>query len=119
MTITMDERLWEVLTQANEDYSGLYEIVWAFRKRFMPDAGEPELIAAAAAAVRSLLDNGLVRLVRFRQKPEQEVVEVPSDEVSSVLESGDSWRPPKSWEDPYPSVDATEAGRRAWRRTPQ
>ena len=115
----MDERTREVLTQANEDYSGLYEIVWAFRSRLMPDAGEPELISAAAEAVRALVDRGYIRLVRFRQKPEQEVVEVPPSEVAAVLDSTDSWRPPRSWEDAYPSVDATEAGQRAWRTSPR
>lgn len=115
----MDERAWEVLTQANEDYAGLYELVWAFRTRFMPDASEEELIRAAADAVRSLLDSGYVRLVRFRQKPEQEVTEVPAGEVASILDSASSWRPPGSWEDAYPSVDATDSGARAWRRAPQ
>jgi isopropylmalate/homocitrate/citramalate synthase len=115
MTASMDERTWEVLTQANEDYSGLYEIAWAFRSRFLPNADEAALIAAATDAVRALLDRGYIRLVRFRQKPE-EVAEVPPDEVASVLASPDSWRPPRSWEEAYPSVDATETGERAWRR---
>ena len=115
----MDGLTSEVLTQASEDYSGLYEIVWAFRARFMPDSSEAELVAAAATAVRSLLDRGYIRLVRFRQQPEEEVVEVPENEVAAVLESADSWRPPSSWEEPYPSVDVTEAGKRAWRRSPQ
>ena len=55
-------------------------------------------------------------MVRFRREPEQEVVDVPEDEVASVLQSADSWRPPISWEAPYPSVVATQAGKRAWRR---
>jgi len=114
----MDERSLEVLALANEDHSGLYEVVWAFRARFMPDADEAELIAAAAAAVQAMLDCGYVRLVRFRLEPEQEVAEVPVHELASVLRSADSWRPPKSWEDPYPSVVATEAGERALLRQP-
>jgi hypothetical protein len=108
---------WEVLTQANEDYSGLYEIIWALRKRFMPDAAEPELVVAAAAAVKSLLERGYVRLVRFRQLPRPEVREVPDQEVPGILDSVSSWRPPDSWEEWYPSVDATDLGKRAWRST--
>lgn len=118
MTTAMDERSWEVLTQANEDYSGLYELVWAFRSRFMPDATEDELIATARDAVRSLLADGYVRLVMFRQKPDQEVALVPEGRVEAVLDAVESWRPPASWEDAYPSVDATDSGQRAWRRSP-
>jgi hypothetical protein len=112
----MDERSWEVLTQANEDYSGLYELVWAFRTKFMPEVDESELVTAAAAAVRALLDAGYVRLVRFRLEPEPQVSDVPDDQVAAILDSMDSWRPPASWEAPYPSVDATDKGKQVWRR---
>jgi hypothetical protein len=115
MTVSLDDREREVLTQANEDYSGLYELVWAFRSRFMPEASEDAIIGAARDAVRFLIDRGYVRLVRFRQQPDQEVSDVSAEEVASILEDPASWRPPASWEQAYPSVDATEAGRRAWR----
>src|SRR5207248_763682 len=39
--------VWDVITQANEDYAGLYEIVWSFRSNFMPDAPESKVRAAA------------------------------------------------------------------------
>src|SRR5438477_9640307 len=100
MTTSMDEMSWEVLTQANEDYSGLYELVWAFRAKFMAGAEESALVAAAAAAVRALLDAGYVRLVRFRLEPEPQVSEVPDREVAAILDSADSWRPPTAWEAP-------------------
>ncbi len=114
MTAMADEMSREVLAKANEDYSGLYEVIWSFRTNFMPNATEPELIEAATKAVESQLEHGNIRLIRFRMKPSPEVQDVPAAEVPRILRSRDSWRPPKSWEDWYPSFYATEKGERAW-----
>jgi hypothetical protein len=115
MTGMADEMSREVLTKANEDYSGLYEVVWSFRTNFMPHATEPELIEAATKAVQSQLEQRNIRLIRFRMKPSPEVQDVPEAEIPGILGSRDSWQPPKSWEDWYPSFYATDEGERAWR----
>ncbi len=116
MTELTDDMSREVLTKANEDYSGLYEVVWSFRTNFMPNATEQELIAAAASAVQTQLARGTIRLVRFRMRPVPEVQDVPDSEVAGILQSASSWSPPGSWEDWYPSFYATDEGERAWRK---
>jgi len=120
MSDATPEMMAEVLTKANEDYSGLYEIVWAFRSRFMPDADESTLIGAARVAVQRHLAAGNIRLVMYRMLPRPPgVAELNQSDVDDLLEAPDSWRPPKSWEDWYPSIDVTEKGELAWRAPTQ
>lgn len=53
-----------VLSSANEDYCGLYEIIWEFNSRF-PDAPLGEKYAAAECAIRTLHSEGLIELHRM------------------------------------------------------
>jgi hypothetical protein len=92
-----------ILAVANEDYYGLYEVVWYLRSNGMADASEEELIDAGRKVVQSLLDGQLVRLVRFRMTP-QDMQPIPAAEVAGVLQSIDSWRTPRSWSQHYPSL---------------
>jgi hypothetical protein len=115
MNTSFDPMVWEVITQVNEDYAGLYEIVWAFRSNFMPDASEDDIVAAARTAVREALAKGYARLVWYRIEPPSTPREMAPEEVEGVLASPESWRPPQSWRDEFPNLDATEEGKRVWR----
>ena len=110
--------VWNVLTQANEDYAGLYEIVWSFRSNFMRDAPESQIRTAAREAVMAVLDRGYARLVWFRVEPPSSPRPMTPRETVEVLSSPVSWRPPARWEEEFPNLDITEEGERAWLLSP-
>jgi hypothetical protein len=111
-----DPMVQEVLTKINEDYVGLYEIVWNFRSNFLPDASEDEIVAAAQEAVKEVLAKGYARLVWYRVEPPSTPRAMTAEEVERVLASPTSWQPPASWGDEFPNLDATPEGERAWLR---
>jgi hypothetical protein len=94
-----------VVAVAAEDYFGLYEVVWHLRGNYSKSADESELIQAAREIVRSLLADRSARLVRFRMTPPTAWL-IDSGDVDHVLEETQSWRPPSSWSEPYPALEA-------------
>ena len=114
MNAAFEPMVWDVITQANEDYAGLYEIVWSFRSNFLPDVPESKVRAAAREAVMTVLERGYARLVWFRVEPPSHPREMTRREIAEVLASPASWRPPRSWEEEFPNLDITEEGERAW-----
>lgn len=96
-----------ILAMARQDYFGLYEVVWFLRGNYRPNATEHELIDVAREIVKSLLVKDLV-LVLFRITS-NESWPIDTADVNDVLQSMDSWRPPVSWEVPYPCL-STPAG---------
>ncbi len=90
---------------AKEDSYGLYEIVWDLHSSYMATATEDELIHEAREIVRLLIEDGSVRLVRFRMTPTA-AWPIDPTEVDQILQTTESWRPPRSWDQTYPALDA-------------
>lgn len=88
---------------AMEDYYGLSEILWHLRSNYMATATEDELIHEAREIVRSLIKDGSVRLVRFRMTP-TDAWPIDPAEIDQILQATESWRPPPSWDQPYPAL---------------
>jgi hypothetical protein len=82
-------------------------VVWYLRGNYFRSASESDLVPVAREIVRSLLADGTVRLVRFRMTPPEAWVVDPA-ELDRILEESRSWRPPPSWSEPYPAMDATD-----------
>jgi hypothetical protein len=111
----LDPKVRDVIAQINDDYTGLYEIVWSFRSNFLPDAPEKEIIPIAREAVTAVLENGYARLVWYRVEPPLIPREITQAEAEKVLAAADSWRPPESWGLEFPNLEVTDAGQRIWR----
>ena len=112
MRLEVTERM--VLSSANEDYFGLYEIIWELNSTF-PQEGLGEKYAAAEAAVRSLLARGWIQLYRRkggfnRDSPTYEPVEL--DTIEEVLSNPVSWYP--EYANERIECTATEDGERAY-----
>ena len=94
----------EILAAACEDYTGLYEIIWALNTSH-PEIGESEKIAAAATAVQSLLERGLIEL--FSSEWETQAHKpVSAKEFKRIANDVTAWRPEKI----YFSFAATDVG---------
>ena len=105
MNIDRDAVRRAVLAVTDEDYYGLYEVVWYLRANHMKGASDNDLIKVAREIVRSLLDDGRVRLVQFRLTP-REVQLIDPGAIDRILERDESWKPPATWNEPYPSLDS-------------
>ena len=58
---TTDEIKYEIVTSANEDISGLYEVIWALNSRY-PDISEEDKINYIKEAIIDLLENNIINL---------------------------------------------------------
>lgn len=56
-----------ILEDADEDYLGLYEVVWSLRSLY-PRANDEVLIGAAQEAALVLLELGLIQVLVFQQE---------------------------------------------------
>jgi hypothetical protein len=105
-SINQSEIEQEILASACEDYTGLYEIIWALNTSH-PKIGETEKIVAAAAAVQSLLERGLIEL--FSSEWETQTHKPIFDKgFKRIANDSTTWRPEKM----YFSFAATDAGER-------
>ncbi len=105
-----------LLSTANEDYTGLYELIWVLNTKF-PDAPLGEKYSAAERATRKLLDLGWVRLYRTDLRW-QRFEELDTSSAKEALSEPTSWYPVKSWGPESEGVlivfAATEAGEQAY-----
>jgi hypothetical protein len=99
---------WEVLSSGNEDYYGLWEVSGGVRSPSVDIDGR-----TAEDALRSLLNNGLIRLVWFNHKTNEEEPILSSD-TEKLLADRSVWEPPRSGVR-YVAYTATPAGESVWR----
>src|SRR5919112_2852751 len=84
-----------LLASANEDYTGLYELIWELNTK-LPDATLGEKYEAAERATRKLLDLGWVRLYCTDLRLQRfEELDTPS--AKEALSEPTSWYPVQSW----------------------
>ena len=60
----------EILSDASEDYHGLYEVIWGLNSRY-PDVPETAKIAASIPIMADLIETGLVELYQTTRAPRQ------------------------------------------------
>jgi hypothetical protein len=105
-----------LLSAANEDYTGLYELIWELNSLF-PDASVGEKYGAAERAARKLLDLGWIRLYQNDLKLER-FEELDPTSAKDALSDPTSWYPVKSWTSESEGVRIvlaiTEAGEQAY-----
>jgi hypothetical protein len=80
------------LSDACEDYTGLYELVWEFNTRF-PDAPEQERLRAAQAALGTLVRDSFVLVYCTRWLSDQ-YRELKRADAEAVIANAESWRSP-------------------------
>jgi len=100
------------LSDANEDYTGFYELIWEFNSKY-PAASEAERLNAARSTLADLFNEGLVELFAARWSPPtyEPVVAGGADVIADAA----SWRAPS--ETPggrFFAFAATEAGERVY-----
>ena len=100
------------LASANEDYTGLYELVWELNTRY-PSSGIGAKYTIAESTVRELINQGLIALYHRRLAENDEVHEpINGEAVDSTLSDPVKWYP----EDKGGRVvfSATEEGEKAY-----
>jgi hypothetical protein len=102
--MTEDDVRREVMSQAREDYSGLYEIIWALTAAF-PGVSEADKVSCARDVIFRLLDAGEVVLY-WSGWPGKAFQAVSTEDAEGILELPESWIPGER----FPWVAATEAG---------
>ena len=104
-----------MLSSANEEYVGLYELIWELNTNF-PDATLAEKYGTAERGTRKLLDLGWISL--YRTDPRWQRFEELDTSPRQALSDPTSWYPVKSWEPQNEGVlivfAATEAGEQAY-----
>jgi len=110
MNLSKPER--EALFLGIEDLSGLWELTWEDSFSSLPG---DERITLARRVIESLLNRGLVRLVRARDPGNRPVEELEQEEWQRALAD------PQSWEEPGPQsgpitvrFETTAAGEAAY-----
>ena len=87
----------EILGDGQDDYFGLYEIIWSLNDHY-PDIGRDLKIAAARAIIRDLLMEGGISLYRTVWASNH-YDSVPSDEALRAIDGPSAWEDPS--DDPY------------------
>ena len=104
-----------MLSLANEDYMGLYEIIWELNTNF-PDATLAEKCGVAERCTSKLLDLGWIRL--YRTDPRWQRFEEFDTSAKEALSDPTRWYPVKSWGSQNEEVlivfAATDAGEQAY-----
>jgi hypothetical protein len=101
---------WAVLSSGNEDYYGLWEVSAGIHSPSVNIDGR-----AAEKALRSLLDDGLIRLVWVDHQTDEEEP-IPSVNTEELLGDRSVWEPPRSGAR-YVAYTATATGESVWRRS--
>ena len=78
----------ELLLDAFAYVNGVYEAWWLANKRF-PDRAVSERLAIAEQAIRELLTEGLIVLIRDEHDPQDS--EIPCSDTEEVLKRWDTW----------------------------
>lgn len=99
-----------VLTQANEDWSQLFEIVWALRT-LTPGVSDSALLHEAKSALKSLLHKGLIQMAYANPSLRTERV-LDREQALRLIDKADSWKPTEDEE--FLSFIPTKAGKRWW-----
>jgi hypothetical protein len=101
------------LSDANEDWTGLYELIWSLN-RIYPDLEESEKVKMAVHALTSLIEAGLIELGLALWKT-QAIRTVPPEEYSRAISNQDAWKSPDDVNgDTYYCFATTEAGEQAY-----
>ena|SRR3989442_6285103 len=87
----------EILSDGEEDYRGLYEIVWSLNSKY-PDLSRDLKIAAARAVVAELLKEGQVALFRTNWASNR-YDPVPQDAALGAIGTPSAWENPS--DQPY------------------
>lgn len=103
----------EILSDASEDYHGLYEVIWHLNSKH-PDAPETEKIAASIPVMADLIETGLVELYKTTWASGKYAPISLEVARGAVLDPG-SWGPPSENESGnYVCFASTEAGDREY-----
>jgi hypothetical protein len=117
VSIPAEEAFAVALSDACEDFYGLYELSWEFNGRFTA-ANEVERLAAAQAAVMRLVREGLATIFRTRWMTEV-YDELGAEAAAQLLADPASWRSPADSPDAsYYCFTSTPAGDACYFRRP-
>jgi hypothetical protein len=107
------------LRGANEDWYGLYELIWELNTLF-PHATPEEKLEVGRSALRLLLKDGLIELsFRPRWSPPADYQPVARQEGQQLIESLKAWEEPARHPDgAFYAFAATEAGQQAFLELP-
>jgi len=113
--ISDDTARGRALSNACEDYTGLYELVWEFNTQF-PEASAAERLRAAQVALGGLIRDGLVVVYRTKWLSDG-YSEVSSAEAGIIIANPESWRSPANTPDSrYYCFASTERGENEYYR---
>ena len=113
MTIPFDQAYHIALSDACEDYTGMYEFIWGLNSQF-PEVSEAEKITVGQAVFERLHASGFIQLYHTKWMSD-DYVPVPKSEVLEIISDPKSWRSPADTPDEsYYCFTSTEAGDRAY-----
>jgi len=102
-----------ILSDACEDYHGLYEIILSLNNEF-PDVPEDSKRELAQLALGGLVKKGLVSLYTTTW-PGGTYVAVPQHRAQAAIAASSSWAPPPAAPAKYYCFAATPEGEQAYR----
>ncbi len=100
-----------ILSSSEEDYTGLWEVVWEINSRY-PDEPPDLRKATAKRAVRTLFERGWIELYEcspWPACPGPKAVPVDPESRESILSRGQNWEAPEA-ESPTYWIATTEEG---------
>ncbi len=100
------------ISYADEDYHGLYELVWGLNSAH-PEVSHQDRIRAAQAALHSLVSRGLVA-VFSADEPLAAPEPVPAAVVQQIIADPAAWLPPNERGSPHYCFTTTEDGERRY-----
>ena len=86
-----------IVEDGDEDYTGLYEIIWSLNTHY-PDIARDAKVAAARGIALDLLREGRISLYTTRWASNK-YDPIPSTEATQLVESAEAWDDPG--DDPY------------------
>jgi len=102
----------KILSDGCDDYTGLYETIWALNTSH-PNVKQEVKVAAAQRAISMLVDREFVTLYRTGWAGSTYEA-IPSSECESIIQAPDSWEPPaQDGPGSYFCFAATKAGEAA------
>src|SRR2546425_1170623 len=90
--IDVDDLKEAILEMANEDWYGLYEVIWHMNK-VQPDIPQATKIEAARSAIYSLLRAGQIHLGLLEWPKGGPPVSLPDSDIPALLDDPNSWEP--------------------------
>ena len=98
-----------ILLQANEDYTGLYEIIWELNT-LIPNIEDKIKIKIASEILRDYLNKGLIKLYKLKWSSNKQE-EIPFDESIILIDKSESYQ----LGDYYAGFAATKKGEDAFK----